>query len=255
MDVEGEEGNMELLLSAASENRYDVTYNPPKLGMYQISVKWGDQHIPGSPFEVLCVNATRYSVVKPPKELSLGKVMKVGVKVADDDAPDWEKIEIVARLKDNRSFKGEVKKGNDGNYICTITPPELGKYQVHVRCNGLDIPGSPFRLKVVEAPIPENVKAYGEGLENGTTGLERRFNIELKNAGYGYLGFRVQGPKKGFKISMDRSEEEEDIICARYTPIYTGDYTISVLWSGVHVSGSPFFVNITESEEQASESG
>ena len=255
VDVEGQEGNMELFISATSENRYDITYNPPKLGMYQISVKWGDQHIPGSPFEVLCVNAARYSVVKPPKELTLGKVMKVGVKVADDAAPDWEKLEIVARLKDNRSFKGEVKKGDDGNYICTVTPPELGKYQVHVRCNGLDIPGSPFRIKVLEAPIPENVKAYGEGLENGTIGQERRFNIELKNAGYGYLGFRVQGPKKGFKISMDRSEEEEDIIYARYTPIYTGDYTISVLWSGVHVSGSPFFVNITESEEQDSESG
>ena len=255
VDIEREEENVELLISAASENCYEVTYNPLKLGMYRVSVKWGDQHIPGSPFEVLCVNATRYSVVKPPKEISLGKVIKVGVKVADNDAPDWEKLEIVARLKDNRSFKGEVKTGNDGNCICTVTPPELGKYQIHVRCNGLDIPGSPFKIKVLEAPIPENVKAYGEGLDNGTVGQERLFNIELKNAGYGYLGFRVQGPKKGFKISMDRSKEEEDTIYARYTPIYTGDYNISIMWSGVHVPGSPFYVNITESEEQASESG
>ena len=248
VDMERDEETIEVLISAASETRYEVTYNPPALGRYKVSVQWDNKHIPGSPFEVLCVDATRYSVVKPPKETSLGKPIKVGVKLGGDKPPAYEKLDIFARSKDNHTFKGEVRKGNDGNYICTVLPPELGKYQLHVRCNGLDIPGSPLKAKVMPAPLPYNVRAYGEGLADGVIGQERLFTVQISDAGYGYLGFRVQGPKKGFHINMDRSDEE-DIISAKYTPLYAGDYTISLLWSGVHIPGSPFRVSITESED------
>jgi len=126
----------------------------------------------------------------------------------------------------------------------TVLPPELGKYQIHVRCNGLDIPGSPLKAKVMPVPVAENVRAYGEGLTDGVLGQERLFAVQVSNAGNGYLSFQVQGPKKGFHISMD-CPDEEDLISARYTPIYAGDYTISLLWSGVHIPGSPFHISIS----------
>ena len=244
VDMERDEQIEEVLISAASETRYEVTYNPPALGRYNVSVQWDNKHIPGSPFEVLCVDATRYSVVNPPGKISLGKPIKVGVQVAAGHKPPaYEKLDIFARSKDNHTFKGEVREGSDGYCICTVLPPELGKYQIHVRCNGLNISGSPFKTKVMPAPVPENVRAYGEGLANGVIGQEQLFTIQVSDAGYGYLRFRAEGPKEGFHISMNR-REEDGLIFARYTPIHAGDYTISLLWSGVHIPGSPFHITI-----------
>ena len=245
VDVEGHEGDDEfkVLIFAASKTRYDVNYTPPAPGRYKVSVQWDNNHIPGSPFEVLCVDATRYSVVKPPDKISLGKVIRVGVKVVDHMPPVYEKLDIFACSKDNHTFEGEIRESSDGNYTCTVMPPELGMYRVHVHSNGLDIPGSPFKTKVMAAPVPENVRAYGEGLADGVIGQERLFTARVSDAGYGYLCFRVEGPKKGFYISLDR-RNEDGLIFARYTPIYAGDYTISLLWSGVHIPGSPFHVTI-----------
>ena len=217
VDMERDGEVVDVLISAASETQYEVTYNPPVLGSYEVSVQWGNQHIPGSPFDVLCVDATRYSVVEPPKETTLGKPISVGVNVADDKAPAYEMLEIFSYSKDNHTFNGEVRQDNDGNYICTILPPELRKYHIHVCCNGLDIPGSPFKTKVMPAPVPENVRAYGEGLTDGETGEDRSFTIQVSDAGHGYLGVRVHGPKKGFQVSSVDGPDKEGLISTRYT--------------------------------------
>ena len=98
--------------------------------------------------------------------------------------PAYEKLDVFARLKDKRTFKGEVRNGSDGNYICTVLPPELGKYQIHVRCNGLDIPGSPLKAKVMPAQV----------------GRENKFIVSTKNAGIGEL-----------KIDMEKDGEIMDV--------------------------------------------
>lgn len=33
-------------------NRFNVTYKVEDIGQYWLSIMWGDQHIPGSPFRV-----------------------------------------------------------------------------------------------------------------------------------------------------------------------------------------------------------
>ena len=257
INIEGVNGEIiEPRITEASENRFEVTYIPPILGTYRILVQWDNQHVSGSPFEILCVNAARYSVVKPPKQIFCGNPITVTAKALDRKVPAWEKLEIFASKKDHTT-RGEVEKISSkimihSNYTCTVVPPEVGKYQVYVRCNGLDIIGSPFRTKVVAKPSPENIKVYGEGLKQGMIGQEQFFTIQLTNPGHGYLGVRVKGPKGGFSISLDKPDKE-NCICARYTPIYAGDYTISVLWAEVHVPGSPFHVSIAAPEDPSHE--
>ena len=242
--IQGDEGIIEPTISAAADSHYDITYNPQKLGSYRISVQWDKQHVPGSPFVILCVNAARYSVVTPPQRAYLGKPITVRVKAVNRKTPAWETLEILACSRDH-TYKGEVQKDGSRNYICSVTPPEMGKYQIHVRCSGLNVIGSPFKTKVVPPPTPENIQAYGEGLADGIVGQEQFFTIQLSDAGYGHLGLRVKGPKKGFNINLGRPDKN-NCIRAQYTPIHAGDYIISVLWSGAHVPGSPFHVTIAD---------
>ena len=52
--VEGDDENVEPDLFMPTEGIVEVAYQPTRCGLYSISVRWGKQDIPGSPFEVNC---------------------------------------------------------------------------------------------------------------------------------------------------------------------------------------------------------
>lgn len=243
----GEEGSEEIIpeISTVNETQYNVSYMPTTVGQYKILVYWDVHQIPGSPFEIICCDPLRYSIPKPPKEGSLGVPIKIGVKEASM-GPNCESLEVFARGKDHTHHEGQVAKGSDGNYVCTVQPPELGKYVIHIKCNGFNITGSPFKIKNMPAPIPEKVSVSGRGISNGRVGDKGKFQINVSEAGHGFINLKVQGPKDGFSVNLNHNKLEEKLIHADYNPTHPGQYSISVLWSGVHVKDSPFKVSVEE---------
>ena len=73
------------------------------------------------------------------------------------------------------------------------------------------------------------------------------FTIDTKLAGIGTLLLRVHGIRDSFKIEAHPvSIEKPRLLAASYHPAVSGEYTIFVRWSGVHVPGSPFTILIRE---------
>ena len=254
IEIEGEvegEGDvlLEPLVTAASETRYDVSYSPMVPGMYKISVYWDIHQIPGSPFEIYCCDPSRYTIPKPPKDGTLGKPIKVAIK-GPSSPPEEETLEIHATSKDRQEHEGEVRKGSDNSCIASVQPPELGKYVIHVHCNGFEIQGSPFKTRVMPPPIPEKVVASGPGLQDGQVGQASNFTVDVSEAGHGYLSFQVQGPKHRFKIQLQRDSENKDIINGEYNPTHPGSYIVALLWSGVHIPNSPYTVKVKEADPE-----
>ena len=71
------------------------------------------------------------------------------------------------------------------------------------------------------------------------------FTIETKNAGIGTLAIQVHSVKGAFKIAAEPVKDDDPhTLRACYDPKEAGDYIIAVRWSGTHVPGSPFNVNI-----------
>ncbi len=234
-----------------NNTRYDVSYRPQLPGKYTISIFWDTQHIPESPFEVNCCDPSRYSLVNPPKEGALGVPVKIGV-MESSPAPSFEQLEVFTFGKDRMAHNGKVNKGDDGYYLVTVQPPELGKYLVHIRCNSYDIKGSPFKIKNMPAPIPEKVVVSGSGIHDGVVGKGGLFQIDISEAGHGFISLKVQGPKGGFQVNITHSREDDRLILADYNPMHSGSYSIDVLWSGVRVPNSPFVVNIIDGESNSS---
>ena len=256
VEIEGEvqgEGDIlvEPLVTAASETRYDVSYFPTVPGLYKISVFWDIYQIPGSPFNIYCCDPNRYAIQKPPKDGILDKPINVAVK-EKSESPDEEVLQIYATSKEHLETKleGNVRKGNDGSIIASIQLPELGKYIIHIQCNGYDIQGSPFKTKMMPPPIPEKVVASGPGLQDGKAGQPSTFTVNVSEAGHGYVSFQVQGPKHGFKINLQRDAENKDIIKGEYNPTYPGMYIVALLWSGVHIPNSPFTVKVKDADPE-----
>ncbi len=64
---------------------------------------------------------------------------------------------------------------------------------------GVNVPGSPFILRVSGAPDPSKVRVYGPGIEHGVLAMfQSRFICDTRGAGAGQLTVRVRGPKGTF---------------------------------------------------------
>lgn len=61
---------------------------------------------------------------------------------------------------------------------------------------GVDVPGSPFLLRVCGAADASKVRVFGPGIQHGVLAtFQSRFICDTRGAGAGQLSVRVRGPK------------------------------------------------------------
>jgi len=252
VEVMRESEHLNALITAASETRYNVSYSPEQAGLYQLTLLWDSQHIPDSPYTISCCDPGRYSIPKPPTEGSLGRPIRVGIKESSP-APEFELLDIYASTKDHVHYPGTVERGRDGGYIACVTPPKVGKYLIHIQCNGFELEGSPFKIRNHPAPRPEKVSAEGPGLRPGVlVGEKGDFRGSVEEGGHGFLSLKVQGPKNGFRTFIKRDPEDDDVILGEFNPAQPGDYNLSLLWSGEHIPNSPYTVTVGDGQRLSS---
>ena len=248
--IEGDYEKVNPVIVKGEEGHYNVTYTPHHLGDYRIDVLWNDDHIPGSPFKARSYKHSDPSNIKLDrssiKDVMMGKDFSFSVDARE--AGQEGELTVFAHGP-NQVVEGQITDNGDATYSATFDPPEPGKYMVHVRWDGQHIPGSPFKMKVSNPPMPEKVYAHGVGLQDGVAGQEGNFLVETKDAGAGTLAVRVHGPKGAFKINMKRDPSNDRSINVRYDPTLPGEYTVDITWSEVHVPGSPFKVYMRSPEE------
>ncbi|OON22312.1 Filamin/ABP280 repeat protein [Opisthorchis viverrini] len=233
----------------------DVSYNPPLPGRYTISVIYnGEAHISGSPFFVQA-----YPVGKI--DLSTDEIRTHGVGVEADgvykasyvkftvDASEIDKvgegvISAILTAPDGERLACQTTNNNDGTYTCSYTPLEEGAHQIDVSYEGVQVPGSPFNIRVIPGCDPNRVKVYGKGLENGPhlcPGESAEFTVDLTGAGQGGLGLAVEGPSE----APIRCRDNRDGTCTVfYTPKEPGQYSIFVRFNDTNVPNSPFYVDV-----------
>ncbi|GAA48860.1 filamin-C [Clonorchis sinensis] len=233
----------------------DVSYNPPLPGRYTISVIYnGEAHISGSPFFVQA-----YPVGK--LDLSTDEIRTYGVGVEADgvykasyvkftvDTSEIDKvgegvISAILTAPDGERLACQTTNNNDGTYTCSYTPLEEGAHQIDVSYEGVQVPGSPFNIRVIPGCDPNRVKVYGKGLENGPhlcPGESAEFTVDLTGAGQGGLGLAVEGPSE----APIRCRDNRDGTCTVfYTPKEPGQYSIFVRFNDTNVPNSPFYVDV-----------
>ena len=109
-------------------------------------------------------------------------------------------------------------------------------HQLDVTYEKIPVPNSPFHIKAITGCDPKRVRAYGPGLESGTTNEPAIFTIETKGAGQGSLGLAIEGPSEAKIICKDN----QDGACVmEYLPVSVSiddlydyiDYIIDKSWS------------------------
>ncbi|CAF3874766.1 unnamed protein product [Rotaria magnacalcarata] len=215
-----------------------VSFVCPEPGEYQVSIKFNDEHIPDSPFNVVigspfgdAKKLTIQSLQHKGHEVNRPCMFTVNVNGARGrlDA----RVTAPSGTEDNCI----VQEMGDEHYAIRFIPRENGVHWVHVRFNGRDIPDSPFRVVVGHANAdPGRVFASGSGLYQGETGHPCEFLIDTMNAGAGALAVTVDGPSK---VQLDCKEVSEGYRVS-FTPTAPGDYLITIKFAGINIAGSPF---------------
>ncbi|XP_076125415.1 filamin B a [Alosa pseudoharengus] len=229
-----------------------VSYCPMEPGTYIVSIRFAEEHVPGSPFSVKVTGEGRIreSITRRQKAASVagvGSVCDLNLKI-----PEIDIREVSAQVTSPSGTTEDAEMVAMGNhtYCIRFVPREMGVHMVSVKYRGQHVPGSPFQFTV--GPLgeggPHKVRAGGPGLEKAEAGVPAEFNIWTREAGAGGLSVAVEGPSRA-EISF---EDRKDGSCGvSYVAQEPGDYEVSVKFNDEHIPDSPYLVQVCAPTDDA----
>ncbi|KAK0098975.1 hypothetical protein PV326_011999 [Microctonus aethiopoides] len=239
------EGPSEALMTCT--DNYDgscsVEYVPTESGDYDVAIKFGDVHIPGSPFKVQVENTVDASDVNAYGPGLEPEMVREGVPaqfIVDTTKCEPAQLDVKLKTDKGQMKKPEIKSRGDGTYEVTYQPPPAGSnIQVGVTYGDKDVPGSPFKFKVNPTVEPNKVVLTGPGVASVcTASFPVDFVVDTSKAGYGDLEVQVLGPDQvPRKVGVQNIGDGK--YKATYLPDDCGRYKINVKYGGKEVPGSP----------------
>ncbi|XP_014220678.1 filamin-A isoform X3 [Trichogramma pretiosum] len=215
-----------------------VSYLPTAPGEYKVSVKFGDKHIKGSPY-----NAKITGEGRKRNQISVGSSSEVQLpgKVSDADIRSLNASIVAPSGLEEPCF---LKKMPSGNICVSFTPRECGSHEVAVKKMGKHIANSPFKIDVKDREVGDakKVKIHGPNLKEGKTHQDNTFTIDTRNAGFGGLSLSMEGPSKA---EIQAKDNDDGTLVISYKPTEPGYYIMNLKFADHHVDGSPFTVKVS----------
>ncbi|KAG2460230.1 filamin-C isoform X4 [Polypterus senegalus] len=218
---------------------YTVRYTAVQQGNMTISVTYGGDPVPKSPFNITVAPALDLNKVKVQglnNKVDVGKDQEFTINTRG--AGGQGKVDVKITSPSRRPIPCKVEKETAKDlHTVKYMPPEEGPYKVDVSYDGNPVPGSPFTVEGVMPPDPSKVRAYGPGLKGGLVGKPAPFAIDTKGAGTGGLGLTVEGP---CEAKIECQDNGDGSCSVSYLPTEPGEYSINILFAESHIPGSPF---------------
>uniref|UniRef100_T2MH46 Filamin-A n=1 Tax=Hydra vulgaris TaxID=6087 RepID=T2MH46_HYDVU len=225
-----------------NKNGYDVKWTPKEPGPHKITVKYGNNEIPGSPFSVNALDKPDPSKVK---------AFGPGLKNAFVNRPAEFTIDtknagpgnLGLTIEGPEEAQIDCKDNNDGTFSINYIPTTTGQHDVNIMFDGVHIPNSPFKVSAVEHFDASKVKCKGAGVSRGVpASFPAVFTVDATEAGKAPLQVDVSGP--GGKVYPCQIKDNKDgTFDCSYVPDKKGRYQVSPKYGGDAVPGAPFNVN------------
>ena len=224
--------------------QYRLKVEPKEPGLYSFSVRYGRDHVQGSPFEVdlqLCVPEG----VKV-KEHCLPQYSDGREGYIILDTSEAGRGTLTARLSTERSHDSLPLKFEEmGKHDCKIifTPPNPNPYVLEIFWSDIPIPSSPHNFTVLLPICPEKV-VCGE-IVGYNPGTEAKLNVSTYGAGEAALTATCKGEECGdVDVTVVPSETATDSYIVSFTPPIEDKYYLSVRYCGTQVPHSPFLLDL-----------
>ncbi|KAK0403419.1 hypothetical protein QR680_016902 [Steinernema hermaphroditum] len=135
------------------DGTYTLSVRPSEVGKHSLSIKYSDEHVPGSPFVIPVSNPpdpSRVRVHGPGIQHGILNGFKSNFVVETRGAGAGQLTVRVRGPKGAFNVEMERDRQQDRTIHCRYAPREPGDYQVEVRWHGQHVPGSPFLVMIVD---------------------------------------------------------------------------------------------------------
>lgn len=129
--------------------------------------------------------------------------------------------------------------------MCHYITPVPGAYVLTIRYDGVDIPGSPFKVSIQSSGDASRCTVEGAALSQGTgafVGKPMGISISSHDAGPGQLHVRCEGPTRDCDVTV--FDNRDSTYHVQILPTEVGNHLVYVEWGGSSVQGSPFLVRV-----------
>lgn len=219
-----------------------IMYRPHEPGIYVMYVKFGTDHVSGSPF-MLSVTGEPSGKKRQLETLKLKEA--VPLKTSESAVlfitlPGLQPLDFSATLSTPSATVDdcEIRDKECSLFEVKVQPFESGLNVISLKQKGVHIRGSPFQYTVDEK-VPggaHRVDFLGLGSDLGFVESKNYFNVYVHEAGAGMLSVGIDGPSQA-KISMH--DTGTGFVMIWYEVETEGEYFLGVKFNGEHVPRSP----------------
>uniref|UniRef100_A0A1I8PF26 Calponin-homology (CH) domain-containing protein n=1 Tax=Stomoxys calcitrans TaxID=35570 RepID=A0A1I8PF26_STOCA len=223
----------------------DVDYLATEVGEYDISIRFADKHIPGSPFTVYVEERSDPSKVKVyGPGIEHGEVREAVPTHFFIDVQDAGPGRIAVKIQNSEGKPIEdlrVEEKGDGIYCVHYSPPKEGSVLTcTITFADTEVPCSPFVMTVFPKSEPKKVKIKGVNEKRKTPASRpAEFEVDTKKAGQADINVDIKNPK-GKHIKPRLQEINDGTYVVSFVPDECGTYHVSIKYGGQEIEGSPF---------------
>ncbi|RWS15635.1 Filamin-B-like protein [Dinothrombium tinctorium] len=219
---------------------FDINFSPTEVGPHQIVVLLDNVTVPGSPFScnVYDVSKVRVAGLGP---ASLGKAFTFQV---DASQAGEGTLELVVTTRKS-SVRAEVMMRSRGLYDVTFVPTENMSHYVNITFNEEDVPGSPFKVDIMDSYIsPKYVKEIEtrNKVNYGLVGSKNSLLIECKHEKENQIQVKVTGPHDNEIPSTLTAENGK--VKVEYIPKEVGLHKVDVFLNKASLLQQPMSIEV-----------
>ncbi|XP_022254826.1 filamin-A-like, partial [Limulus polyphemus] len=234
-------------INKLDDSTYECIYRPMNEGRYVITVSYGGQEVPHSPFEL---NVGPY---KESKICAYGPGLDggvVGYPACFTVDTNGETGSLGFSIEGPSQAKIECDDNGDGSADVKYFPLAPGDYAVHILCNNEDIPKSPFVAQILPKTdyFPEKVEAFGSGIDKYgvTKNKPVDFTVDIRKAG-GHAPLDINIIDEEYRpVDLKVQDNKDGTYTCSYCPTKSNKHTIQVNYGGVAILNSPYRVLVSE---------
>lgn len=243
------------IITNNQDGTYSVVYNPRKVGVYNISVVFGDEEIPDSPFRVNITDPDKI-VLNGPGCNGEGKQESVYNSIVSQplqwtaDCSAAGPGELVAAV----AYKNPITDNDDDEvttetisttcedevHLLNFTPTDPLLYQLNILYSGNPVSDTP----IVSVLDPSKVKIYGPALDGVNVNETASFTIDTSEAGTGNLSLELTGPSPG---TLEKENGEQvSLNNFSFVPSEAGTYQLNVKFGNEDISSCPIILPVRD---------